>query len=91
MTQNIVEGLIKIVTNLQIQTIAQKEILRHLIIKMAKQSDDAKAWAFDLHEEISTARGVALLAAPASKDHNDMARAVSAEVEKLFNEIDLDS
>jgi hypothetical protein len=72
------------------RTIAHKEILRHLIIKIARQSADPKGWVFDLQEEISTARGITLLAAP-SPGHNEMAAAVSAEVQRLFNEIDMDT
>lgn len=74
-----------------IRSIAHKEILRQIIIKLARESANPKGWVLDLQNSIDTARDIALLAAPPSQEHQALAANVSTEVQRLFNEIDVNT
>lgn len=62
------------IDNLLIRTIALKEVLRHVIVKVAQDSGkNPRDWVNELHRDIEVTRAAVSQAAPPSPDRDKLA------------------
>lgn len=66
-----------------VKSLAMRDILRHLVGKVARESGDQKQWVKELHDEITTL-SQALEQERPSEDGGKLRRDVDAEINRFF-------